>query len=410
VSGAERDVRRLTALRNRLPGETDELRVAAESGQRRYAELFDSAPDAYVVTDRGGRIAEANRTAEQLLGSSRRFLIGKSLGTYLGRDGTFAIALAESSRSLVLTEREMEVLPRDGEPFHVGVTANAVVGVGGKAVEVRWLLRDIGARKRAEEEIRRLNSELEARVRARTSELEAANRAKDELLRELGRRSRVEREFVTNAAHELRTPVTAIMSAVEVLQGGAKEVAAERDRFLAHVEVQCRRLQRLAYSLLVLARAQMTHEAPHVESVRLSPFLREFARSLALPNGTTVRVQCGSSTAVLANRDLLEQALTSVAENAAKYAGDGEIVFAARSLGRSGRVRLEVRDTGPGMTDEQRERAVQRFYRGGDEQGDGFGLGLAIAAEAVGVLGGDLEISSAPGAGTTVAMILRRAA
>jgi PAS domain S-box-containing protein len=405
---AERDVERLVTLRDRLRRENEELRATVEQVRRRYSDLFESAPDAYLVTDRFGGILEANRAAERLLGMPRRFLEGKPLSLYLGRFGPLRNALAEARRQFVLSERELQLVPRGGEPFDVGVTASTVVDDDGKVAGVRWLLRDIGGRKRAEEEVRRLNAELEARVKARTSELEAANRAKDELLRELARRTRLEREFVTNAAHELRTPVTAIMSAVEVLQGGAKDVPAERDRFLAHVEAQCRRLRRLAYSLLVLARAQMTHEAPRVEAVRLAPFLREFTSALNLPEGVRVRVHCSPKTAVLANRDLLEQALTSVAENAGKYAGKGEIVFTARSLARNGKVRLEVRDSGPGMTDEQRELALQRFYRG-DDSSDGFGLGLAIASEALAVVGGDVEIVSAPGKGTTVAMTLRRA-
>jgi two-component system OmpR family sensor kinase len=72
-------------------------------------------------------------------------------------------------------------------------------------------------------------------------------------------------------------------------------------------------------------------------------------------------------------------------------------------------VRIEIRDTGPGMSAEECERALQRFYRRPDDTGDGFGLGLAIAEEAVKALGGEIEIASAPGAGTSVAMTLKRA-
>src|SRR5262249_36389743 len=70
------------------------------------------------------------------------------------------------------------------------------------------------------------------------------------------RRDRVMREFVRNAAHQLRTPLTGIATAVEVLQSGAKNNPAERDRFLAHVEAHAQRLIRIARGLLILARAQ----------------------------------------------------------------------------------------------------------------------------------------------------------
>jgi signal transduction histidine kinase len=153
----------------------------------------------------------------------------------------------------------------------------------------------------------------------------------------------------------------------------------------------------------------MTHEPLRLQPVRLAPLLRGIASTLALPDGVAVRVRCGAQASVLANPELLEQALLTVAENAAKYAASGEIALTARSLARNGTVRIEIRDTGPGMSADERERAVQRFYRGADDSGDGFGLGLAIAAEALSALDGELEIASEPGAGTSVAMTLKRA-
>lgn len=409
MTSREPDVRELIAVRDRLRRENQELRAAARSEQHRNADLFDAAPDAYLVTDGRGRIREANRAAEELLNVLHHYLIGKPLALYLGRFGALRQALSESRRRPVLPEREMLVTPRDGEAFEVGVTASTVTDAEGQPAGVRWLLRDIRERRRAEDEVRRLNAELEERVRARTHDLEKANQAKDALLRELERRARVERDFVTNAAHELRTPLAAILSAVEVLQSGAKDVPEELDRFLAHIEVQCRRLQRLAHSLLVLARAQMSQEPPRMERILLAPLLRDVAAAVSPADGVAVRVRCGSRTSITASRDLLEQALVSVAENAVRYATRGEIALTARSLDRNGTVRIEVRDTGPGMTPRDRDRAVERFHRGSDDTGDGFGLGLSIASQAVDVLGGELEIVSEPGEGTTVAMTLKRA-
>ena len=82
------------------------------------------------------------------------------------------------------------------------------------------------------------------------------------------RRERAEREFVTNAAHELRTPLATITGAIQVLQSGAKDDAVERDRFLDHIEREAARLGRLTHSLLVLARAQTREEAPQSRAGR----------------------------------------------------------------------------------------------------------------------------------------------
>ena len=80
------------------------------------------------------------------------------------------------------------------------------------------------------------------------------------------------REFLRNAAHQLRTPVAGITAAVEMLQSGAKEQPADRDRFLAHVERHADRLTRVARGLLLLARAQAGEDAP-VDLVERRPLL-----------------------------------------------------------------------------------------------------------------------------------------
>lgn len=205
------------------------------------------------------------------------------------------------------------------------------------------------------------------------------------------RRQRAEREFVANAAHQLRTPVSALASAIEVLQGGAKEDPATRDRFLAHLDRQCTRLVRLTRALLLLARAQALAEPPVVEVVPLRPMLDAVAGGLRPGAGVRVRVDCPFDLAALANRDLLEQAIGNLAENAAKYTAEGEIVLCAEPGGQH--VRIVVNDTGPGA-DLPSDGSFRRFYRDPAAQGEGFGLGLAIAAEAVRALQGELEIDS----------------
>jgi PAS domain S-box-containing protein len=402
----ENETQRLLELCNRLRRENEELRRIADLEQRKYVELFEWAPGAYVVTDGKGRIEDANRRAEALIGVARRFLLGKPLSLYFERAASFMNVLRAAQHESVLEERDFLLRPRGAEPLEVGVTAQAV-HADDHLAGIRWLIRDISVRKEAEASVRRLNVELEERVRDRTSALEVANEAKDELLQELGRRARIEREFVTNAAHELRTPVTAIASAVDVLQSGAKESPEDRDRFIAHIADQCHRLERLSRALLVLARAQMGQEQPRMEPMRVAPLLEEIAAVLPAKADVDVRVECSPDIVALANIDLLEQAVLNVAANAAKYVDRGMIEL--RSAAADGRVVVAVSDTGPGMSADDRERAFDRFRRGSSDAGDGFGLGLAIAAEAVEALGGEIEIDTAPEKGTTVRLLLQRA-
>src|SRR5205823_9112192 len=142
-------------------------------------------------------------------------------------------------------------------------------------------------------------------------------------LSEEERRELAEREFVTNAAHELRTPLTTIIGAVEVLQAGAKDDPAERDRFLAHIEREAARLARLARALLTLARAHAGQERPRVEAVTLAGLLQNVADELRPHDGVAIDVECPPGLVASVNRDLLEQALRNLGENAVNHTPEG---------------------------------------------------------------------------------------
>jgi two-component system sensor histidine kinase VicK len=219
------------------------------------------------------------------------------------------------------------------------------------------------------------------------------------------RRERAEREFVANAAHELRTPLTAIASAIEVLQQGAKDDPATRDRFLALLDRQTVRLERLVRALLMLARAQTDGNELRLEPVRLSPLLHELAEEMGLDPAC---VDVDADLAVLAHPDLIRQGVENLVANAIKHAGgDGLRIVALRA--GAGAASIEVRDTGPGMHRDEAARVVDRFFRGGDRDADGFGLGLSIAREVARAVGGSLEIETRASVGTTVRIRLRTA-
>ncbi len=222
-------------------------------------------------------------------------------------------------------------------------------------------------------------------------------------LTEQERRELAEREFVSNAAHELRTPLTTIIGAVEVLQAGAKEDPVERDRFLGHIERESGRLARLARAMLTLARAHSGQEQPRIEAVELAPLLREVAAELHPHDGVAVDVEVADGLAVEANRDLLEQAVRNLGENAAKHTARGSVVLRAYRTGNT--VTVEVEDSGPGISPEVQRHVFDRFYRG-ERDAEGFGLGLAIVRESVRTLGARIELDSSPGEGTVFRILL----
>jgi signal transduction histidine kinase/HAMP domain-containing protein len=222
------------------------------------------------------------------------------------------------------------------------------------------------------------------------------------------RRERAQREFVANAAHELRTPLSVISGAVEMLQAGAKDTPEERDRFIAHIERESKRLGRLARALLLLARAQSRAEPLLIEPLPLQPLLTSAADGMRLPESVELELDCPPGIRVLAQPELLEQVVVNVLDNARKHTASGRIQIQARPSGRDA-VLVEVRDTGAGIDPDEVAVVFDRFHRSGSRGADGFGLGLAIVREAVTALGGSVELSSAPGEGTTVRVTLRSA-
>lgn len=204
------------------------------------------------------------------------------------------------------------------------------------------------------------------------------------------------REFLRNAAHQLRTPVAGITAAVEMLQAGAKESPADRDRFLAHIEQQAERLRRVARGVLQLARAR-AGEAPPIDSVELRPLLDRLVREIDPRGGCEVVADCPAGLAALAAPDLLHEALAALLDNAIAHAREGDVRISAEQA--DGSVVVTVSDQGSGILPELLDRVFEPFFRAAPS-GEGYGLGLAIAAQAVATMGGEIDVSSRVGAGT----------
>lgn len=214
---------------------------------------------------------------------------------------------------------------------------------------------------------------------------------------------RADREFVANAAHQLRTPITAIASAIAALKAGADEDPVERERFVDHLEIEADRLARIIDAMLVLSRAQRRELRVPLTLVRVRPLLERLASEARPSSGVVISYACDDTVAVIAHQGLLEEAVASALANAVEHTKTGSIALTALDVGQ--RVVIEVADTGPGMAPEVRERAFERFF-GSTPTRRSAGLGLAIAAAAVKASHGTIELVSELGAGTQVRIVL----
>jgi two-component system, OmpR family, phosphate regulon sensor histidine kinase PhoR len=267
---------------------------------------------------------------------------------------------------------------------------------------------------------------LERRFEIQITALDAGRPDADEtpsillFFRDLTPAWRIERmraDFVANASHELRTPLASILGFIETLQGPARDDPAARERFLATMHGQAKRMARLIDDLLSLARIEMRAHLPITAEVDLQAVAAQVVDELTpLAQDRSVEIAQGASDGsfrVLGDRDELQRAVENVVENAIKYGESGrKIEVGLKRLDDAGRkpaVELLVRDFGPGIAPEHLPRLTERFYRvdpTSSRQQGGTGLGLAIVKHIVSRHRGRLAIDSEPGRGTTVRIIL----
>jgi two-component system, OmpR family, phosphate regulon sensor histidine kinase PhoR len=217
-------------------------------------------------------------------------------------------------------------------------------------------------------------------------------------------------DFVANASHELRTPLAALSGFIETLQGSAREDAKARERFLAIMQEQARRMARLIDDLLSLSRIELNaHRRPDTP-VDLVPIVRQVVdglETLARDRGVSVNVEAVNALTILGDHDELVRVFENLVENALKYGAAGrrvDIKLAPATAEGEPEGRVSVRDYGPGIAPEHLPRLTERFYRvdvtESRAQG-GTGLGLALVKHILNRHRGRLSIESTPGVGAT---------
>jgi two-component system phosphate regulon sensor histidine kinase PhoR len=364
---------RWRAAEARRASEVAELRevhaAALHAHTARLEATLDSMVEGLVVVDPRGRIALANRAAEALFGFSR-MMVGGTLLETLRHHEVAALAARVGAEGAVI---EQEVRIESPTVRVLQISAVGLRDTAGAAAGAVLVFHDV----------------------TRLRELEA-----------------VRQDFVANVSHELRTPLSLIKSTAETLLDGAKDDPAVATRFLEIIDKHANRLTLLIDDLLLLARL----DAGRVEMKFQAWALREAAQDslddfgiMARARGVTLENAVPADLVARADPERLRQVLSNLIDNAIKYGRpEGHVTIGGRPLDEN-RVELTVRDDGPGIPPEAKERVFERFYRvdkaRAREQG-GTGLGLAIVKNVMQAHGGEVRVESAPGAGTTFFLTL----
>ena len=235
----------------------------------------------------------------------------------------------------------------------------------------------------------------------------AYNAAIAQMERAFGERDRANaamRQFINDAGHQLRTPLTVVRGFIAILRKGDLRSPEDRDRILDTMNRQSQLMGSLIEKLMLLDSWQDEARRAASEPIEVAQLVEDVVLPIAEAQPGR-RVQLDAASVGLAAIDPIDftYALTNVVDNALKYTR-GPIDVSVRRAGDH--IEIAVADEGPGMNVNEASHAFDRFYRGPRRDVDGSGLGLAIARRAIERAGGSLELESAPEKGSRLTIVL----
>jgi two-component system phosphate regulon sensor histidine kinase PhoR len=236
------------------------------------------------------------------------------------------------------------------------------------------------------------------------------------VMSDITRRKQLEnmrRRFVADVSHELKTPLTAIMGAVETMHADQQINSGPTVRFLQILERQSSRMQRIVKDLLSLAAIEYDSDRGAIElkPEPLAPLLRHVAaayRENAAGAGHRLELEIDCNPTAEINAPLLEDAISNLLDNAIKYSSPGSSVTLALTADTEN-TSITVCDEGPGIESQHLPHLFQRFYRidkARSREAGGTGLGLAIVKHIIMAHHGQVSVESTPGSGSCFTIIL----
>ncbi len=381
--------------------------------EERYRDLFENASDLVFTASPEGALIYVNRAWLRTLGYQENEMNGLTVERIVHPSAL---------------ERFLKFRERAAAGENVNDIASMFVTKDGRTIEVegscgfrfqdsrpvfmRAIFRDVTARKIAEEQIRKLNEDLENRVVERTAQLAAVNRELEARNREVERANRLKSQFLASMSHELRTPLNAVIGFSDLLnEETAGPLNDKQKRYVEHVLTGARNLLQLINDILDLSKVEAGQLRLRPESFRLDEALPEVLstiKPLAMNKQITVESRVGEDILLCVDRVRLKQVLYNLLSNAIKFTGDGgQVTIDARR--QNGMVCISVADNGVGIPPEEHEAIFNEFHQVGmTTKGvrEGTGLGLAISRRLVEAHEGKIWVESAPGRGSTFSFTL----
>jgi PAS domain S-box-containing protein len=358
--------------------------------QRFYTRsLIESNIDALVTTDPAGIITDVNKQMEALTGCTRDELIGAPFKHHFTdpERAEEGIKLVLSNKQL--TDYELTACARDGKETVVSCNATTFYDRDRLLQGVFAAARDITERKRLDQVLQEKNVELESAI----AEAEQANRAKS--------------DFLSNMSHELRSPLNAILGFAQLMETDAIPPTSSQKASIDQILQAGWYLLELINEILDLAVIESGKVSLSLESISLADVMLE-CQAMIEPQAQSRGIHVTfpkfeHPCFIKADGTRMKQVLINLLSNAIKYNQEGgKVVIECSDSTTPQRIRISVKDTGPGMTPEQLAQMFQPFNRLGQEAGavQGTGIGLVVTRRLVELMGGTIGVTSSVGKGS----------
>ena len=370
----------------RWNNEKEQVEQQAQASSRRLVSITSASADAILGLDAEGRIEFWNRGAELLFGYEAEEIYNQPLAVLFEPGKAAAVEIAWLSKAVLqdgyVRGHETVCVDRKGRNVIVELTATSLSDDPDKPGEMSLILRDVTLRKRREDEIRRLNTNLNQEVAERTRELAEKMGELAQANSELRKLDQMRSEFVSLVSHQIRAPLTNMRGAVERMQCDCQLLTSTCGRMFVILEQQVERLDSLVRDVLNTARIEAGENVVHPEPISLLPVIEQVIDQTGsrLTERDFALLPKPGLPLVYADRDRLAEVIANLLDNADKFSPPGEKVTIEVQADAS-QVTVSVRDHGPGLPADRLERVFEKFYRadGTDAQtAYGYGLGLYV--------------------------------
>lgn len=365
------------------------------------------------ITDQTGKITYVNDNFCRISKYSREELLGQDHriinSGYHPKD--FIRSLWVTIANGGIWKGELKNRAKDGTVYWVDTTIVPFLNDKGKPYQYVAIRADITQRKQAEDEIRRMNEELEKKIEDRTLmlretliQLEASKNELSDALEKEKELSELKTRFVSTVSHEFRTPLATVLSSASLLGKYIKEEEQDkRDRHIGRIKEAVKHLNNMLEDLLSLNRLEEGLIAAKTDTVNCRQFMNDFVADMKeiLKPGQQIVYHHTGVTEIVTDKHLCKNILLNLVSNAIKFSPeDSEIEINVNNKGAE--LQLSVKDSGIGISHEDQQHLFERFFRARNAQNiQGTGLGLHIVTKYLELLNGKIELSSELDKGTT---------